>query len=326
MSDSLTGFWSLLEMDSTTVTPDLLDDWSPPLQTALTAWNWLRPAAEASFVVCPECGDHWEEPVAADGPDGERRLFIACPVQVRVEVDPSELQQWTVDTASFARGVAAALALTGQPKAFIADRLWRLGRTRWQESSRDVWLSRGLSLSDGPAMVVAMRSSVRPIVLFPDRNPDEQIWSGRVPVLIALSQVSQLVEEQLRFDHRHLVAMVIEQDERSEESSTTVAKSENRELLLRRQIKAEIASMLTDDAFVAAYKEHGSHCKAADAMSIQTGRTITKDAVRRAVLRTGRLSSVAAESSSQSVRRTVVSQRCDGQKKIPNVAEARDWQ
>ncbi len=326
MSDPMATFWSLVETDTALVTPDLLNQWSPSLQSALLGWHWLRPATDAAFVLCPDCGDHWEEPILGNGPDGRDRLFIPCPIHVRVEVDASLLQQWSVDIDALAVSVAETLALSGRTTTVIPGRLWRLGKTRWQDSSRDVWLARGLAGVDCQAVAAALRPSVRPIVLVPDWMPDEQLWSGKLPAVVRLSHVSHLRDGKFTFDHKHLIALVIQQDEDSEESQSAAESPENYELMIRRQIKAEIASMLTDDVLVAAYKEHGSCRKAAEALSEQTQQPISKDRINRAVKRAGGLTSVAANSSSHSVRRTVASQRCDGQKKIPNVAEAMDWQ
>ena len=81
-------------------------------------------------------------------------------------------------------------------------------------------------------------------------------------------------------------------------------------------MKAEIKSLLTDDAMVAAYKKHSSYRKAADALTKQTGQKISKDKVKRAVDRHGGLAEIIPDGDSASVARTVASQPRDRRKII----------
>lgn len=81
--------------------------------------------------------------------------------------------------------------------------------------------------------------------------------------------------------------------------------------IIRQQVKAEIQSMVADDALVAAYKEHGSCNKAAEYLSKQTEQTTSKDKVYRAVQRAGGIKEVSVHESSDSVVRAVASQRRD---------------
>jgi len=87
--------------------------------------------------------------------------------------------------------------------------------------------------------------------------------------------------------------------------------------VVRRQVKAEIKTLLTDDVCVAAYKQHNSYRKAADALTEETGRPISKDKIRRAVERHGGIAAIMPEEDSDSIARTVTSQRHDrGRKNI----------
>ena len=95
--------------------------------------------------------------------------------------------------------------------------------------------------------------------------------------------------------------------------------------MIRQQVKAEEKTALTDDILVAAYKQHNSMRKAADFLTSETGQTVTKDKVQRAVGRSGGIEAVVSGHDSHSVRRTVASQRRDGKKIIPNRPEAMDF-
>ena len=183
----------------------------------------------------------------------------------------------------------------------------------------------GLHWPDADDVIAGVERMTQPIVLVPDQMPDDRSLSHRVSV-IPLSHVSQLSHDGLEIDHQHLFAMVADQQERLVESDSQPVSGKKQKLLVRRQVKAEIQSMLTDDVLVAAYSEYGSYRKAADALSEQTGQLISKDKVSRAVQRRGGPRSVRSETNSNSVRRTVASQRCDRRKKIQNHPEAMDWE
>jgi hypothetical protein len=80
--------------------------------------------------------------------------------------------------------------------------------------------------------------------------------------------------------------------------------------LIRRQLKAERQAALTDDLLVAAYRQHGSYRKAAEALTAQGAET-NRWAVERAVKRIGGPAALRRSESSSSVVRTVASQRHD---------------
>lgn len=75
-------------------------------------------------------------------------------------------------------------------------------------------------------------------------------------------------------------------------------------LLIRRQIKAEQKTHLTDDVLVAARRQCGSLRKAAEYLSSETGQDVTKDQVFRAVKRAGGLAEIINASDSDSIVRT----------------------
>jgi ABC-type Zn uptake system ZnuABC Zn-binding protein ZnuA len=81
-----------------------------------------------------------------------------------------------------------------------------------------------------------------------------------------------------------------------------------------------------DDQLVAAYREHKSYRKAAETLSRQTGVTITKDQVSRAVQRSGGVKVVASVDDSGSVVRTVASHRCDNKRIFPKNREPLEYQ
>ena len=152
-------------------------------------------------------------------------------------------------------------------------------------------------------------------MLVPSHVPDTRVWSGLVPAVIPLSELMTWHDDQPVLDVVAMADAVGAADARAA-SSHAVALGPTGKKMVRRQVKAEIKSLLTDDAYAAAYREHGSYRRAAEALTRQTGQPISKDKVRRAVERHGGQGDVISDEDSASVARTVASQRRDRSKKF----------
>src|SRR5579872_928831 len=80
------------------VTAEQAGWWPRGCRECLVALGLLVPAAGASHVVCPACGDrHVEEVTTRQYPDGTVRYFIGCPEAMRVEIGPELLRRWRMD-------------------------------------------------------------------------------------------------------------------------------------------------------------------------------------------------------------------------------------
>ncbi|MCX5671750.1 MAG: hypothetical protein NTU94_10575 [Planctomycetota bacterium] len=257
-----------------------------------------------------------EEVVPQTGPDGHTRFFIPCPESLRVEVPETLLLQWTVDFDALAVALAKALALRGHPKTIVPGRLWRLGKTPWQGANREVLFARGLGWPDGLTVTCHVGPNGRPIILVADQTPPDAVWAGRPPATIVLAQVAALGENGIEIDAVDVAARVNEADQRVATVMGLPVTGAEQKLAIRQQLKAEVRTHLEDDVLVASYKECGSYRKAADALTQQLGRKITKDKIGRAVLRAGGPDEVVQTADSPSVQRSVASQRRDGQKII----------
>ncbi len=279
----------------------------------------IRQAAGGLHAHCPNCVDGHIEPVTIRaGPDGTQRFFIWCPESMRVEVRPQMCNGWEVNRTGLAAAFAAALGLRGTPRPVVPDRLCWLGRTKWPPGStqtREVLLAIRMRDPDAATIAAHVGSGGRAIVLVPHDAPDEQIWNHPAPAVVPLSDVLTLDASGLAVDVSAIVEMVRTADERCARADAAPLGSADKKLV-RRQLKAELKRHLTDDAYLAAYKEHHSFRKAAEALTQQTGQPISKDAVRRAVERHGGRAAVVDEDDSPSVARTVASQRRDRAEKI----------
>ena len=325
MPEWLRILWLMLDSYNGGFRDHSFQDWIPDDALGILKQSWLRETAIAEYVVCPECQDHEEQPILLEYPDGDARWFIPCPEYCRVELEYEQRRQWRMDFDAVAASIAGVLALSGMVSIEIHQKLWRLGRAPWQHKSREVWLLRDWRSLPESELRSALRSSGRAIVLTYGRVPPDSLWPGKSSVFVALSQVSQWCDNWLSFDAMHLFEVVTEQDEIVGE-----APPQQRQRVparaIRRQVKEEIASMLTDEALVAAYMQHGSVRLAAESLSKQTKTEISKDKVHRALKRSGVEIKAPANHNSCSVRRTVASQRCDNRKIISNSTDAVDWQ
>jgi ribosome-associated translation inhibitor RaiA len=317
MTDSLELFLTSLEADVPLFTITDLRRWPASVVERLVGLGLLCPTTSATHVACPECDDgHVEEVVPREGDDGKVRFFIRCPEALRVEVPEELLRQWTVDLDALAAALAKALTLKGHPKALVPGRLWRLGKTPWQGANREVLFARGLGWPDSSAVACHVGPNGRPIILVADQAPPDTVWTGRPPATIVLAQVAALGASGIEIDAVDVAARVNEADQRVATVMGLPVTAVEQKRVIRQQVKAEVKAHLEDDVLVAAYKEWGSYREAADALTQQLGRKISKDKVRRAVLRAGGLDEVAQTANSPSVQRTVASQRRDGRKII----------
>lgn len=294
-------------------------EWPPGAVETFHRLGILRRSAGSLHAPCPNCREGHVEPVTIrTRPHGTSRFYISCPESLRVEVTPEMCECWEIDPAGLAGAVARLMGLKGKPQAVIPDRFWRLGRTLWPPGSgqtRDVVLAMRMHEHDGPAVAAHVGPGGRAIVLVPHHVPDERIWPGTVPAVVPLSQVMACDAGGLVLDAGALVDVVQTADHLVEKAEA-IALGASGKMMVRQQVKAEIKSLLTDDAYEAAYRQHGSYRKAADALTEQTGQTIGKDKVRRAVERRGGRAEVMAKEDSPSVARGVASQRRDRSKKF----------
>jgi hypothetical protein len=293
--------------------------WPPGSLERFCHLNLIRRGPGGLHAPCPNCTDGHIEPVTIrPGPDGTKRFYIWCPESMRVEVRPEMCNGWQIDPAGLAAVLAVVLGLKGKPKPVVADRLWRLGRAPWPPGSsntREIVFARRMQDDDAPAVAAHVGAGGRAIVLVPRYVPDTRVWPGPVPAVISLSEVMTWDDDQPVLD---VVAMAdaVEAADRLAASAEGIALGPTGKKIVRRQVKAEIKSLLTDDAYVAAYKEHGSYRKAAEALTRHTGQPIGKDKVRGAVERHGGRADVVSDEDSPSVARTVASQRRDRSKKF----------
>jgi len=171
MRHTLDYLWPIMEAQRPIVGAWMVADWPLGVHQQLIDRGLLVRIEDAQHVLCPQCGEHIEEVVAVDGPNGSIRLFVPCPEVLRAQVPPEARWQWQVNLDGVARGLASVLGLRGRSKQLVPQRVWRLGRTDWQATRRDVLLARGLGWEDRAAVWGTIRRQHRPILFVPQQRP-----------------------------------------------------------------------------------------------------------------------------------------------------------
>lgn len=311
MTDPLEWLWPLADAPVPTAAAHHTAAWPAGVLDRLRELGLLVEGELAARVLCPECQDHYEDVLACAGPGRLNYSYIACPVLRRVWVPRDARRQWAVSFPGLTSSLAAVMKLTGKVTELAPARVWRLGRNAWHGESRDVVLARGLNWCDAASVCAAITRARRPVVFVPQARPAADFWGGRVPPVIALDQIATDAPGGIDVDPLEILTALRDADAARSEAGTVPLTAEQLTLAIRRQIKAEHKSELTDDVYLAAYRQHGSVRKAAEFLSKETGTTVSKDQVQRAVTRAGGAAEVLNAEDSDSVVRPVASRSRD---------------
>lgn len=311
MTDPLQLIWPLLEFPHPIVTNAAIASWPRGVRQKLVELRFLMPAENANRVLCPECGQHEEDVVVAEGPGDLPRYFVPCPEVMRAHVSADDLQQWAVHVSAIAEALATTLGLSGRCTELAPDRLWRLGRTNWFGESRDLMFARGLHWDDAAAVRAEIVRGRKPIVFVPGRLPPDGFWRRSVPPVLMLSQFTSFLDDEIEVEALAIATAIRDADDAGPAHGLVTVTEDQLKLIIRQQIKAEHKSELPDAVLVAAYQHCGTYRVAAEHLGRQTERPVSKDAVFRAVQRAGGTLAVLNSEDSNSVVRGVASQRRD---------------
>jgi hypothetical protein len=123
---------------------DEVREWSRERFEQLVEMGILREGPLAASVVCDACGGMHREDVLWEPSVRDllgKRAYIRCPDEGPVHVPEIRLRQWVVDGGVIAKGLAAAMALSGTIEEVLSGKVWKLGRRRLAGRFRDVFLS-----------------------------------------------------------------------------------------------------------------------------------------------------------------------------------------
>lgn len=297
-----------------------IEDWPEDGGQAMASLGLLV-AGTTAVVTCPECDDGHAEPVEVfEDESGNRRMFIACPRFLRVEVTEEMTKGWRPNPAGLAHAVARALNPKRRARSVVEQRYWRVGSLKVSGQNRYVVLAVGLEAEDGRSVANHVGLGGRAIVLVPDTVPDERIWPGVVPAVVTLADVARVEDGRIMLDAEAILAAVDEADQAAEARSFVPTDPAVRKQVVEQMVGAVAKSQLTDDVLVEAYRTAGSVRKAADLLTEQLGRPISKDQVWKAVKCRGGPDEVMRSEDSASVSRRVASSSRDRAKKFSQIS------
>lgn len=118
-----------------------------------------------------------------------------------------------------------------------------------------------------------------------DRPVPDDVWVGREPPLLRISQVASFVAYKISIDADATLEAIVLGEAEPTVGNPGAPDPHRLTLMIRRQIRAEITTGLTDDIMLAAYQQEGSVRKAAAFLSKSTGQVVTKDKVQNAIRR-----------------------------------------
>lgn len=288
--------------------------WPPGAIDVLQRLGILRRAAGSMYTTCPNCNEGHVEPVTVIG----ERFYVSCPEALLVEVKPEACERWEIDPVGLAAAVAHLLGLKDKPREVVANRFWQLGRTPWPpgpEKSRPMVLIRHSGCSDASELVERVPMDGRTIVLVPNDVPDDRSWPGKKPPVIPLSDVLSW-NEGMELDVETLLDLVQVADDTPYMVGGLEITHRDLQLMIRRQLKADKQTDLSDEAILQALKAHGGNARAAARALTKEGYSVHHSTISRKLARLREAHDIDREDDSASVARTVASQRGDRAKKV----------
>lgn len=191
--------------------------WPEAEREAIFRLGILRRIEDAEYLTCDACGDPHDAEVIMDlGP--EPRIY--CGAVGLMSIRPERLRQWEVDFAELARLLSAELQLVGGIQPLMPGRLWFLGRKQVAERVIEFFLVRGIAWPDGKEILRAaprLQSAPAPVILCPDRLPQDPEWQQNGRALFRLTEFVRLKESRLVVEfealadlHRQVAARVEE--------------------------------------------------------------------------------------------------------------------
>ena len=206
MPDALDAIWERAGATEARFDADEVAMWPDGREALLIEAGVIRRDDNARTVTCDACQDgHIEEVVRIEDPPGSPvRAYIPCPELGRIAVPLERLKQWVVDFEGLAKAVARALALVGKVEEVATARLWALGTMTTAGKRRDVFLARGASWIDAPALLGPhLRGSSDDILLVAGDPPNGEVWSDPPPA-VALRHIARMDCRRLAIDRARL--------------------------------------------------------------------------------------------------------------------------
>lgn len=289
--------------------------WPPGSLDELQRLGILRRSVGGMYATCPNCDEGHVEPVTVV----DERFYISCPEAMLVEVEPEACECWEIDPSGLIRLVSDLMGLKGRHHQIISERLWKLGRFDWPpgpEKNRPVVFACRMGDGDAERIVEQIGMDGRTLVLVPYQVPDQRIWPGKGPPVIPLSEVLDWSDENPELDVETMLDLIQTADQTPYLVGGLEISNEDLQLMIRRQIKADKQTELSDEGILQALKMHSGNARAAAKWLNDQGYSIHHSTVSRKLNKLREAHDIDRNEDSPSVARGVASQRRDRGKKF----------
>ena len=196
--------------------------WPEVERTQIFNLGLLRRIEGADCIPCDACEEQHDAEVISlsTAVSSRQQASIMCPQVGIIPVPLERLQRWDVDFPSLAQLLVTALGLQGTPLEVVPCRIWLLGRKRLADRPTEFFFARGSAWSDSTEilqMAPRLQNSPAPIILCPNRLPEDPQWQQNGRALFSLTELVEIRDSRLaiQFDdfedvYRQIAARVME--------------------------------------------------------------------------------------------------------------------
>jgi hypothetical protein len=145
-ADSLEILWLLAHGKKSILSHEELMEISPDNRDTLLRLQLLEERCPSYIIECDNCYQGYADEVRwINYPDGQRRLYLACPKCGAVLINPSSLRRWGVNYNKIIEVIYKGLKCRGKPKPVMDGTFWHIGAASLAGQARPVWLARKIT-------------------------------------------------------------------------------------------------------------------------------------------------------------------------------------
>ncbi len=199
MRSTLEQIWIRSSVPSHVLTYDEMRAWPKAEREQILRLGLLRRVEDAEWIDCDACGGTHSEEVVFLGEDSSYPV-ISCPEVGLVRIHPERLERWEVDFGAVAKLLVPPFGIAGPPQELRPGRAWLLGSRRVADRRAEFFLVQGADWPDGPEILCStprLQNSPAPVVLFPNRLPQDPAWQSQGRALYSLRELVRLGESGL---------------------------------------------------------------------------------------------------------------------------------
>lgn len=202
MHDTLRTLLQSVEYDSRpTFCFDQTEFWPDGHVQALIVAGVFVPLGPLRSLVCRSCGEAPCQDLVPITHGNAEFVYLPCARCGLSRVPPERLQQWSLHLPALFDWALHDLGVLGQRDEVVPQRVWRLGKTRWDGATWNVFFARGLRQPD--AWGVVDRLQARSVLLVPTPIPGLDLQRPRHTTVI--DDLLSWDGCRFKFDHEQMV-------------------------------------------------------------------------------------------------------------------------